>query len=91
VLAAFGRRPAYPPAFDPFLLAENSLYVTGRSDRTTMASRQQLDASAATCFDAIDRGILDVGPNRTYAFDDIVSAHRDMESRKIVGAAIIKP
>jgi NADPH2:quinone reductase len=48
-------------------------------------------ASAADLFDAIGRGILDVGPSRVYALDDIVSAHRDLENRKIVGAAVIKP
>jgi NADPH2:quinone reductase len=56
-----------------------------------MATREQLEASAADLFDAIAKGILDVGPSRTYALDDIVSAHRDLESRRIVGAAIIRP
>jgi len=91
VLAAFGKASGDPPAFDPFLLAENSLYVTWPIRPNYMADRQQLEASAADLFDAIGQGILDIGPNRTYAFDDIVSADRDLESRKIVGAAIIKP
>ena len=48
-------------------------------------------AAAADLFDAIQRGILDVGPSRTYGLDDIVTAHRDLESRRITGAAIIIP
>ena len=55
------------------------------------ASRQQLETSAGDLFDAIREGILDVGPARTYAFDDIALAHRDLESRKIIGAAVIEP
>jgi NADPH2:quinone reductase len=91
VLAAFGKASGDPPAFDPFLLAPKSLYVTWPIRPIYTASRQQLEASAADLFDAIGQGILDVGPNRAYAFDDIVSALRDLESRRIVGAAVIKP
>ena len=91
VLAAFGKASGDPPALDPFLLAPKSLYVTWPIRPVYTASRQQLEASAADLFDAIGRGILNVGPNRSYAFDDIVSAHRDLESRNIVGAAVIKP
>jgi NADPH2:quinone reductase len=91
VLAAFGSASGDPPTFDPSRLAPKSLYVTWPIRPNYMASRHQLEASAADLFDAIDQGILDVGPNRTYALDDIVSAHRDLESRKMVGAAVIKP
>ena len=91
VLAAFGEASGDPPALDPFLLAPKSLYVTWPIRPVYTASRQQLEASVADLFDAIGQGILDVGPNRAYAFDDIVSAHRDLESRKIVGAAVIIP
>jgi NADPH:quinone reductase len=55
------------------------------------ASRQQLETSAADLFDAIREGILEVGSSRTYAFEDIISAHRDLESRQIIGAAVIEP
>ena len=48
-------------------------------------------AAAADLFDAIQRGILDVGPSRTYGLDDIVTAHRDLEGRRITGAGIIIP
>jgi NADPH:quinone reductase len=91
LLVAFGKASGDPPALDPFLLAPKSLYVTWPIRPVYTANRQQLETSAADLFDAIGRGILDVGPSRTYAFDDIVSAHHDLESRKIVGAAIIKP
>ena len=91
VLAAFGQASGSPPAFDPFLLAPKALHVTWPGRHVYTASRQQLETSAADLFDAIREGILDVGPSRTYAFDDIVSAHRDLESRQIIGAAVIAP
>jgi len=40
---------------------------------------------------SIREGILDVGPTRSYALEDIVSAYRDLESRQIIGAAVIRP
>ena len=91
VSAAFGQASGSPPAFDPFLLAPKALHVTWPGRHVYTASRQQLETSAGDLFDAIREGILDVGPSRTYAFDDIASAHRDLESRKIIGAAVIKP
>ena len=91
VLVAFGQASGSPPAFDPFLLAPKALHVTWPGRHVYTASRQQLETSAADLFDAIREGVLDVGPTRTYAFDDIVSAHRDLESRQIIGAAVIKP
>jgi NADPH2:quinone reductase len=90
-LVAFGQASGGPPAFDPFLLAAKALHVTWPGRHIYTASREQLETSAADLFDAIREGILDVGPTRTYAFDDIVLAHRDLESRKIIGAAVIEP
>jgi NADPH:quinone reductase len=91
VLAMFGQASGSPPAFDPFLLAPKALYVTWPNRNIYTASRRQLETNADDLFDAIRHGILDVGPSRTYAFDDIVLAHRDLESRQIIGAAVIKP
>jgi NADPH:quinone reductase-like Zn-dependent oxidoreductase len=48
-------------------------------------------AAAADLFDAIQRGILDVGPSRDYGLDDIVTAHHDLEGRRITGAGIVIP
>jgi NADPH:quinone reductase len=90
-LVAFGQASGSPPAFDPFLLAPKALHITWPGRHIYTESRQQLETSAADLFDAIREGILDVGPSRTYALDNIASAHRDLESRKIIGAAVIEP
>ena len=90
-LVAFGQASGSPPAFDPFLLAPKALHVTWPGRHIYTASRQELETSAADLFAAICDGVLDVGPSRTYALDDIVQAHRDLESRQIIGAAVIEP
>ena len=90
-LVAFGKASGDPPPIDPFLLAPKSLYVTWPIRPTYTERREQLEAAAADLFDAIQRGVLDVGPARSYKLDDIVTAHRDLESRSITGAAVIYP
>lgn len=90
-LVAFGKASGNPPAIDPFLLAPKGLYVTWPIRPVYTARRVERERSADELFEAIASGILDVGPGRLYALDDIVSAHRDLEGRKVIGAAVIKP
>ncbi|HXT08426.1 MAG TPA: quinone oxidoreductase [Roseiarcus sp.] len=90
VLAAFGQASGPPPVFDPFLLAPKALHLTWPGRHVYSASRKQIETSAADLFDAIRKGVLDVGPARTYSLNDIVTAHHDLESRQIVGAAVIE-
>ena len=90
-LVAFGQASGSPPPFDPFLLAPKALHVTWPGRHIYTASREELATSAADLFAAIRDGVLNVAPSRTYALDDIVLAHRDLESRQIIGAAVIEP
>ena len=90
-LAMFGQASGSPPTFDPFLLAPKALHITWPGRHIYTASREQLETSSADLFAAIRDGVLNVGPSRSYEFDDIASAHRDLESRKIIGAAVIEP
>jgi NADPH:quinone reductase len=90
-LAMFGQASGSPPTFDPFLLAPKALHITWPGRHIYTPSREQLETSSADLFAAIRDGVLNVVPSRSYAFDDIASAHRDLESRKIIGAAVIEP
>ncbi len=90
-LVAFGKASGNPPAIDPFLLAPKGLYVTWPIRPVYTARRVDRERSADELFEAIAGGILDVGPNRIYPPDDIVTAHRDLEGRKVIGAAVIRP
>ena len=90
-LVAFGKASGHPPMIDPFLLAPKGLYVTWPIRPVYTARRVDRERSADELFEAIANGILDVGPSRVYALDDIVTAHRDLEGRRVIGAAVIKP
>ena len=90
-LVAFGKASGDPPPFDPFLLAAKSLYVTWPIRPTYTASREQNERAAKDLFDAIERGVLKANPNRIYHLDEIVRAHRALEYRSTMGAAVIYP
>jgi NADPH2:quinone reductase len=90
-LIVFGKASGDPPPLAPFLLAPKSLHVTWLIRPVHTQSRAELETHADDLFDAVARGILDVGPRHRYAFDDIVAAHRDLEQRRLIGAAVIQP
>lgn len=90
-LVAFGKASGHPPQIDPFILSTKALSLTWPIRPVFTADRALLEENADDLFDAIRRGVLDVGPQRSYALDDIVAAHRDLENRQIIGAAVIRP
>lgn len=90
-LVAFGKASGHPPQIDPFILSTKALSLTWPSRPVFTADRAPLEENADDLFDAIRRGVLDVGPQRSYALEDIVAAHRDLENRQIIGAAVIRP
>lgn len=88
-LVAFGKASGDPPAIDPFALAPQSLYLTWPVLPVYTHSRRELVDAATDLFSAMASGALDGTPTRSYAFDDIVTAHRDLEGRHTTGAAVI--
>ena len=90
-LVAFGKASGHPPQIDPFILSTKALSLTWPIRPVFTADRALLEENADDLFDAIRRGVLDVGPQRSYALEDIVAAHRDLENRQIIGAAVIRP
>ena len=54
-------------------------------------TREELDEASKTLFEKINSGKVKVEIFKEYKLDDIKQAHIDMESRKIVGPAVIKP
>jgi NADPH2:quinone reductase len=48
-------------------------------------------ASAAEVFRLVAEGVLKVNINQTYELDDIVRAHRELESGATSGSSVILP
>lgn len=73
------------------LSQKGSLYATRPTLFTYIASRSELEASAAALFDVIARGVVTIDINQRYALADAGQAHIDLEARKTTGTTILLP
>ena len=91
MLALYGQSSGAVDSLDVSILARKSLFLTrpGLPDYT--ARRADLIASARELFGMIEKGLLDVKPERERPLADVVQAHRDLESRRTSGATVLIP
>ncbi|MFP6742834.1 MAG: zinc-binding dehydrogenase, partial [Alphaproteobacteria bacterium] len=71
--------------------AKGSLFLTRPSLMAYNAKREALVASAAALFDVIASGHVKIEINQTYALEDVVQAHTDLEARKTTGSTVLVP
>jgi len=72
-------------------IARSALYVTRPSLRFYTATRQQLLDRSSDVFGRIAGGSLRVDVPATYSLDVAHLAHSDLEGRRILGKAILRP
>ena len=91
MIALYGHSSGAVDPLDVTILARKSLFLTrpGLPDYT--AKRADLLASARELFGMIEKGLLDVRPEREVPLADVVQAHRDLEARRTSGATILVP
>ena len=73
------------------LIAPKGLYLTRPSIAHYTATRNQLDEAANKLFEMVKTKKVNVDIFKKYHLKDVVTAHRDLEGRKIIGPAIIVP
>jgi len=47
--------------------------------------------TASDLFDVVLSGNVKIEVNQTYALDDVVQAHKDLEGRKTTGSSVLIP
>ncbi len=67
------------------------LYFTRPSMMQYLSTENEIKEGADKLFEKIKMGIIKIDILKKYRLDDVVTAHKDLESRKIVGPAIIIP
>ena len=67
------------------------LYFTRPAMIHYLSSKDELKEGASKLFESIKLGKIKIKIYRKYRLDDVVQAHKDLESRKIIGPAIIIP
>lgn len=91
-MVSYGNASGPPPAISPLELARRgSLFLTRPSLFTYIVQRADLEAAARETFRMVAKGGVKVTIGQRYALADAAAAHRDLESRRTVGATVLLP
>ena len=92
MMISFGNASgALDPINVPKMLQPKGLFFVRPSMGQYLHTREELDEASKTLFEKINSAKVKVEIFKKYKLDDIKQAHIDMESRKIVGPAVIVP
>jgi NADPH2:quinone reductase len=80
-----------PPVAPGLLTAKGSLFLHRPTLMHYTATRPELEETANDLFDMVASGGVKIEVNQTYALNDVVKAHRDLESRKTTGSTVLLP
>ena len=56
-----------------------------------LSSKEEIDEASKTLFDKVTSGKVKIDIFKEYKLANVVDAHKDLESRKILGPAVIIP
>ena len=92
MMVTFGNATGAVEPFEPGLLNQKgSLYITRPSLMAYAATREDLELSTNSVFDAVKSGALKVAINQRFDLKDAADAHRTLEARKTTGQTILLP
>ena len=92
MMISFGNASgALDPINVPKSLQPKGLFFVRPSMQQYLHTRKELDEASKTLFEKISSGKVKVEIFKKYKLDDIKQAHIDIESRKIIGPAVIVP
>jgi NADPH2:quinone reductase len=89
---SFGTTTGAPPPVEAGLLQKKgSLYFTRPTLATYCATREEIQMSAKKLFDLVLAGKIKPNIGKRYVMSDAVTAHRDLEAGKTIGASLLLP
>lgn len=90
LMVCFGNASGPVEPFSPNLLAQKgSLFLTRPTLFSYIASRAELDASAAELFEMVGAGKVRVEVKQRFALADAAEAHRALEARATTGSTVL--
>tara|TARA_B100001029_G_scaffold168831_1_gene163205 strand:- start:1918 stop:2889 length:972 start_codon:yes stop_codon:yes gene_type:complete len=91
-MVSFGNASgALSPIDVPKLLQPKGLYFVRPSMQQYLSTKEEINEGAKILFDKIGSKKIKIEIFKKYKLENIVEAHKDLESRKILGPAIILP
>jgi len=92
MMVSFGNASGPVPAVAPLeLTRRGSLFLTRPSLFDYIARHEELETAARALFALVKSGKLRVSIGQRYALQDAAQAHRDLETRRTVGASVLIP
>jgi NADPH2:quinone reductase len=92
MMVSFGQSSGMVPPLDVTVLsAKGSLYLTRPTLFHYTATREALQASAASLFEVVLTGAVRIAVGQTYPLRDASRAHADLEARRTVGSTVLIP
>ena len=92
MMVSFGNASgALSPIDVPKLLQPKGLYFIRPSMQQYLSKREEINEGAKILFEKIESGKVKIEIFKKYKLENIIDAHKDLESRKILGPAIIVP
>ena len=92
MLVSYGNASGKPPAVEPTRLASmGSLFLTRPILGDYIATREELDATAAAVFDAMRHGVIRPEVRQRYPLREAQRAHRELASRALSGLSVLLP
>ncbi|HSS64073.1 MAG TPA: quinone oxidoreductase [Gammaproteobacteria bacterium] len=73
------------------LSQKGSLYLTRPTLMTYTASREDTLESSGALFDVVEKGVVKIEINQSFALKDAADAHRALEGRKTTGSTVLIP
>jgi len=90
LMVSFGNASGPPAPLPPNVLAQKgSLYLTRPTLFHYVATREQLEHSAAELFQVVESGKVKIEVKQRFALKDAAEAHRQLEARKTIGSTIL--
>jgi NADPH2:quinone reductase len=90
LMVSYGNASGRPDPIAPALLAQKgSLFLTRPTLFSYIATREELEQSAAELFDMVRSGKVKVEIGQRFALKDAAEAHRQLEARKTTGSTVL--
>ena len=92
MMVSFGNASgALSPIDVPKLLQPKGLYFIRPSMQQYLSTREEINEGAKILFEKIESGKVKIEIFKKYKLENVIEAHKELESRKILGPAIIIP
>lgn len=92
MLVSFGQSSGPVPPFNLGILSQKgSLFLTRPTLFAYIATRAELEESAAALFEVVRSGAVKIRVNQRYPLSEAAQAHADLEGRRTTGTTILIP